>query len=449
MIDSQQYSTLSNWLYSIPVDIPRVENSGADVVKLSDFLVRVMEPVVIKDDIVYSRLTVKIGGAGVTLRKRGGIPERLFGKDIGRKNQFLVHSGQMVVSSIDARNGASGIVPDEAEGCVVTDNFWVFDVDRERVEPLYLQLALARPALLSKIVTISHGSTNRQYITIEQFLGLRIPLPSKNEQRKFLSRYQRLQVKKTNLQAEIGTFDNQRNAVIARHLGVTNCVDETMREGVFTVSYQDLFKWNVGTIISSAPESKTVRMMDCIGAFMTKDDMSLRLDPQKSPTKKFRYIGMDGVEKQVGLLTDKPRMVVGSEVKSTSIKVPKGYVIYGKLRPYLNKYWKNDTYKTDVICSSEFLVFRPSDRLDTDYFMAILGSNFIQHQISGKLGGTRMPRLSATDFLDLEVPEPDMEEQKAIGMEVLQLQRETTKKRYALRRLTGAEMEKLFKAYGL
>jgi hypothetical protein len=59
---------------------------------------------------------------GVVLRetKKG----KLFGS-----NMYQVRSGQFILSGIDARQGAFGVVPDELDGAVVTNDFWYFDVD--------------------------------------------------------------------------------------------------------------------------------------------------------------------------------------------------------------------------------------------------------------------------------------------------------------------------------
>ena len=70
-------------------------------------------------------------------------------------------------------------------------------------------------------------------------------------------------------------------------------------------------------------------MKDCIAELMTRGGKSLRVTPQKTPAKRFHYVGMENVEKRLGLLTDKPLEATGQDIKSASVAVPKGYVIYG------------------------------------------------------------------------------------------------------------------------
>ena len=65
---------------------------------------------VVEDDKRYKRITIKTNCGGVFVR------DEVLGKDIKTKKQYYVKAGQLAVSKIDARNGAFGIVPPEADG---------------------------------------------------------------------------------------------------------------------------------------------------------------------------------------------------------------------------------------------------------------------------------------------------------------------------------------------
>ncbi len=451
MISVLQYSNLSSWAIKVPDNTAVTQVVERSTFFLDSLVSRVMESVAIEDGTIYTRLTIKNNGGGVSLRMKGGQIERIDGKDIGRKNQFRVHAGQLVVSSIDARNGAVGIVPASAEGSVVTDNFWVFEVKKSLVFPEYLQKVLSRPVVTQQVATLSHGTTNRQYITFDQFLKVVVPVPELSVQREFLKKANRLSKRKDSLLTDIARFNDERNAVIDSYFpeGITSEVSS--RKKFYTVDYRNLEKWSA-EISHELPyniQCASVRMRDCIDGFMNQEGVSLRVNPQDKPTDSYRYIGMEAVEKDTGLLVDVPVKVKGADIKSSSVAVPLGFMIYGKLRPYLNKYWVNNSYRKDLICSSEFFAFHPSGRLSDKYLLAILGSNVIQRQITGKMSGARMPRLSTSAFLDLDLPEPDMTIQEEIGEKVTALQEELIKSKKALYRLENKETENLFTSYGL
>lgn len=96
------------------------------------------------------------------------------------KRQFTAHAGQLIISRIDARNGAFGVIPNELEGAIVTNDFWLFEV--ENVLPEYLMLILSSDLFQKYWQTQSSGTTNRQRILEDAFLNSRIALPTTNIQ---------------------------------------------------------------------------------------------------------------------------------------------------------------------------------------------------------------------------------------------------------------------------
>ena len=113
-----RFSSLSTWSAS-HIALTEI-HSKYPLVPLSKILKRVKEPINIEDNTLYKRVTVRNNGRGVVQR------DELHGREIGTKRQFIAHAGQLIISRIDARNGAFGIVPKELEGAIVTNDFWLF-----------------------------------------------------------------------------------------------------------------------------------------------------------------------------------------------------------------------------------------------------------------------------------------------------------------------------------
>lgn len=137
----------------------------------------------IKDNVEYKQVTLKTNGGGAILR---GVK---IGKDIKTKKQYQIITGQFIMSKIDARNGAFGIVPECLNGAIVTGDFPVFDVDKEKLNPEYLHLLSSTKQFIKFAQSCSRGTTNRQRINVEQFLNLQIPLPSLGEQNELVEAY--------------------------------------------------------------------------------------------------------------------------------------------------------------------------------------------------------------------------------------------------------------------
>lgn len=138
-------------------------NAWAEV-ELASVLTRRREVVEIESGETYKRLRIQVKGRGVVLR------DELDGAQIGTKRQFRVASGQFVLSKIDARNGAFGVVPEECDGAIITGNFWAYDVDDRVLRPRLLHLLTRSDAFLDFCRRASPGATNRRYLQEPKFL---------------------------------------------------------------------------------------------------------------------------------------------------------------------------------------------------------------------------------------------------------------------------------------
>src|SRR5438094_6665537 len=65
----------------------------------------------------YREITVRLWGKGVTLRREAS------GAEIASPRRLVAKAGQFILSRIDARNGALGLVPDSLDGAVVSNDW--------------------------------------------------------------------------------------------------------------------------------------------------------------------------------------------------------------------------------------------------------------------------------------------------------------------------------------
>jgi type I restriction enzyme S subunit len=151
-------------------------------VRLGDILLRYKDSLDIEDDEEYTRLTIRINGRGVAIR------DKVSGREIGTKRQFRVKAGQFLLSKIDARNGAFGLVPDDCDEAIVTGNFWAFDISTDRVVPRFIDLLTKTPLFVDYSIKASSGTTNRLYLQEEKFAEQQIELPPIADQEKIVAR---------------------------------------------------------------------------------------------------------------------------------------------------------------------------------------------------------------------------------------------------------------------
>lgn len=155
--------------------------------RVGDVLTRIKESITIEDHQKYKRVTIKMKHQGVFLR------DIEIGAEIGTKNQFLIREGQFLLSKIDARNGAFGIVPAEADGAIITGNFWAFDVNQKELNIDLFHIMTSLPFFDELSKKASSGTTNRQYLDEKKFLGQEITIPSIEEQDAFIAHFKKLQ----------------------------------------------------------------------------------------------------------------------------------------------------------------------------------------------------------------------------------------------------------------
>lgn len=178
-----RFSSLGNWSVGHLLKKNIGFTDKYPVVAIGQIITRSLIPIEIKDDILYDQVTLKTNGGGAVPRGKK------IGKEIGTKKQFIVFKGQFIMSKIDARNGAFGIISKELDGAVVTADFPVFDVDASKVLPEYLERIASTKKFAKFAQSCSRGATNRQRIDVELFLSQEIPLPSLAEQKSIVKAY--------------------------------------------------------------------------------------------------------------------------------------------------------------------------------------------------------------------------------------------------------------------
>ena len=415
------YKDIPNWSVQYADEEDLGFTKKYPMARIGSFLVKSKDSVEIQDDVEYKQVTIKINNGGVVPRNNG---ETILGSKIGTKRQHVVHAGQFIMSKIDARNGAYGIVPAELEGAIVTI-------------PQFLVLVSTTEKFVEFARKCSSGTTNRKRIDIDAFLNQQIPLPSIEEQELILKEYNGKVKEADFLLQQADDILKDKNTYLKKMLKFYYNKNE--RKGLLNfLHFIDVRRWDVPFYSSqSKVESMydTTTLGNCMELYMIdNNNHSLRVETYNTPEKQFHYIGMENVEKDTGVLNSF-QIVNGKSIKSQTVRIPKGFMIYGKLRPYLNKYWENNEDYDDIVCSSEFLCFLPKKELNKSFFKYILSSYIIQEQIADSMTGARMPRIDESIFKNIVVPIPPRSVQDSISTYLFERDEEISRLKYESKEL--------------
>ena len=182
-LDFVKFSQLYNWSVQYLNDSKIQFTTKYPLAQIKEFLTRNKTAITVQDETTYQRVTIRIRNGGVIPR------DEVKGTEIGTKKQFRVSAGQFILSKIDARNGAMGIIPEKLDGAIVTQDFLAYDIDTTKINPQYLVLVSTTKQFIDFCQSCSSGTTNRQRVDEDKFLNIQIPLPSLAEQNKLVEEY--------------------------------------------------------------------------------------------------------------------------------------------------------------------------------------------------------------------------------------------------------------------
>lgn len=173
---------------------------------IGDFLKRIKRPVNLINSDSYKLVTIKLNHKGVVLR------EFKKGNEI-KSSMYLIKNGDFILSGIDARNGAFGIVPPELDYAIITNDFWCFEIDEDIIsKKLFLEMT-ATSWFDDICKRGSEGTTQRIRLQKDKFFNQKVILPDRDEQEAMLDLLLQFKSKKADL-----LFEIERQEILIKQL---------------------------------------------------------------------------------------------------------------------------------------------------------------------------------------------------------------------------------------
>jgi len=138
-----------------------------------------------------------------------------------------------------------------------------------------------------------------------------------------------------------------------------------------------------------------------------------KADPKKETNT--NYIGLEHIEKETGRLLEFGK---SAEVRSQKNRFHRGYLLYGKLRPYLNKVY---VAEFDGICSTDIIVFQSRSWLSNKFMLyRFLSRDFVKYA-NQNMSGVQHPRIDYSKIARFEIGLPPISEQNRIASKIEEL----------------------------
>lgn len=254
------------------------------------------------------------------------------------------------------------------------------------VEPKLVYYYLQSNAFFYSFMKERHGLIGG--VSVGTLKNIPFPLPpTLNEQTRIVSRieflFSKLDSAKEKAQNVVDSFENRKAAIL--HKAFTGELTK---------------KWRTKNSVSEETwEEKTIgECLICI-----KD----KYDPTKDEKLEMPYIGLENIEKGKGIIS----IGDSNSVKSIKTLFKSEDLLYGKLRPYLDKH---DIANFDGMCSTDILVYRNNNENNIYYFNYIFSQkNFIRYA-SENSKGINLPRTSEKEISNFTQKVPTLPEQQEI-----------------------------------
>ncbi|MBN2033897.1 MAG: restriction endonuclease subunit S, partial [Deltaproteobacteria bacterium] len=128
------------------------------------------------------------------------------------------------------------------------------------------------------------------------------------------------------------------------------------------------------------------------------------------------YIGLENISQRTGEICGNIVSENPADIKSLKNVFKAGEILYGKLRPNLNKVWLADRAG---ICSTDILVLRPvGNHIITGFYASVLKSESFNATVMSHIKGAQLPRVGWPSFASILVPLPPLATQHAIVTEI-------------------------------
>ncbi len=301
---------------------------------------------------------------------------------------FEIKPGDVLLT-IRGTVGRAVVVPEHIERGIIHTNLAILRVNKEKLLAQFLEKIINDSNIFINQIKSGSSSTTLPALYAKSIKMLRLPIPPLEEQWGIAEVLSALDRAIEATERLIGRLERLKRGLI----------QELLTRGIGHREYKQ-------TPIGKIPKEWRIVKLSEVSKIDTKPVMP-------RPGIKYYYLGLEDIESETGRILKPGNMLTdGSEIKSTKYVFTPRHILYGRLRPYLNKVALPDR---DGICSTDLLPVLPKENLVLrEYLAYVLRSKRFVKYASDRMKGTNHPRISQKDILMYVFPLPPIDEQKVI-----------------------------------
>lgn len=393
-----RFKDLSRW--DVKSQTVQQIKSKFSLYRMSDLLQQVKNTITIQDNILYTQITVKLYNKGIIARGQQ------MGSEILTKSQNQVKQGQFIISKIDGKDGAFGIIPSTLHNAIVTNDFPIFDIKNKSLLLMdYFVLFLSYEEARDLLQRTSVGTTGRKRLQIEIFLNLKIPLPPLAEQKRIVALWQAAEAQAQADRQKAEQLRQDIDAYLMAELGIT--IQKQEKAKIFTARFKDLERWDVKYYKNMIPSQKSwIELGEILQ--ISKNYISIQ------DHKKYKQLTVKLYHQGISLRGE----IIGADILTRpQVEVQGNDFIFSKIDGKDGAFGVVPDKLKGAIVTNDFPVFqiKNSQQYYIEYIDAILSLEPMLNYIKGlSVGTTGRKRTTISELLRIKVPKISVDEQKNI-----------------------------------
>lgn len=319
--------------------------------------------------------------SGVRLLQVGDVGRNTF---IGRSKRHIskdranelrctfLRPGDILISRMPDPIGRACAMPEIGTDCITAVDVSIWRPNPQIAETRFLCHYLNSDEWLASVRQLAAGAT-RARISRLKLQDLRVPLPSLPEQRRIADR-----------------LDEQMAAVAAARAAAEGRIAHLLRlrqtalDSVFPLDGQITNRVRLGHVLALRNEV---------------------IHPYDNPTGNSIFVGLEHVESHTGVRSGFVAVDL-SQLKGRKPQFYCGDIVYGYLRPYLNKVW---VAEFEGLCSVDQYVYKVNNELANTSYVAwyMRSPTFLARAPVGTTPG-QLPRIRTEEVARTEIPLPNL-----------------------------------------